>query len=440
MEATLQDILAARESRAQRQKQLLAQFQKPLICFTMNIAGPEKSSPLIAQGHALGCRFLRAQLEGEQLSILHFEQGETAAGWESYFVVDAEVMVLKRFTCELEDSLPVARLFDMDVLAPEGRKITRGEVGLGSRKCLLCENDVLLCSRNRAHSVEALQAKTTALLQEAVVEDKCQKIAALAVRSLLYEVCITPKPGLVDCGNAGSHKDMDIFTFMSSSSTLFPYFVFCAKTGFDTRSLPPTEVLARLRFPGKLAEQSMFSATNGINTHKGAIFSLGILCAAAGRWDGTDAEHLLQLCAAMTKGITQQELTHSTGKTAGQRLYQALGISGARGQAEAGFPGVLMGLAKLKEGLAQGLSLNDAGCAALLAILANTTDTNLLSRSDPETCRKVQREITALLKATPFPSREALSSLDAAFMEKNLSPGGCADLLALTLFLHFYGQ
>lgn len=440
MEAKLTDILAAREDRARQQSQLLAQFQKPLICFTMNIAGPTKSSSLITQGHTLGCRALQAQLQGEHLPILHFAKRETAAGWEAFVVVDGDPMELKRLTCQIEDSFPAARLFDMDVITPEGQKISREQLGLGSRKCLLCGNDVLLCSRNRAHSVEALQEKTTALLQEAVAEDKCQRIAAFAVQSLLYEVCITPKPGLVDCNNAGSHKDMDIFTFMASGSTLFPYFMHCARTGIDTPSLSPTQMLEKLRFPGKLAETAMFSATNGVNTHKGAIFSLGLLCAAAGRLDTTKPEALLQLCAAMTKGITQKELVNAAGKTAGERLYRAQGVSGARGQAEAGFPGARIGLAKLEAGLEQGLSLNDAGCAALLEIIATTADTNLLSRSDPESCRNMQEEIATLLKDTPFPSQEALIALDARFIEKNLSPGGCADLLALALFLHLYGQ
>lgn len=79
---------------------------------------------------------------------------------------------------------------------------------------------VHICSRNRAHRLYALQAKTTVLLQEAIWQQKADRIGALAVKSLLYEVCTTPKPGLLDRRNSGSHRDMDLFTFMASSADL----------------------------------------------------------------------------------------------------------------------------------------------------------------------------------------------------------------------------
>ena len=130
-------------------------------------------------------------------------------------------------------------------------------------------------------------------------------------------------------------------------------------------------------------------------------------------------------------------LTPETVKTAGQKLYLRHGITGVRGQAEAGFPAVLhAGLPILREGLEQGLSLNDAGCAALLALMSAAVDTNLIARSDYETQQKIAWETAYLLRENPFPGEELLRKMDEAFREKNLSPGGSADLLALTFFLH----
>ena len=128
-----------------------------------------------------------------------------------------------------------------------------------------------------------LQEKTQAVLAAAIREADSKTIARLACQALLYEVATTPKPGLVDRANSGSHRDMDFFTFQASAAALWPYFARCAEIGMDTHSLPPEETFSRLRTPGKLAEGDMLRATAGVNTHKGAIFSMGILCGALGR-------------------------------------------------------------------------------------------------------------------------------------------------------------
>jgi len=439
MEVTLPQILDARERRAARQRELLEQFQKPLICFTMNIAGPVKCSQLICRGFRLGNKILRAQLEREGVPILYVHQAEEMTGCQAFYVADCPSPRLKALCVQIEEALPVGRLFDMDVLTPDGCKEERPV----PRKCLLCDQPAQVCGRSRAHSVEALQRRTNELLQEAVSAQEARDIARTAQQSLLYEVCTTPKPGLVDCQNSGSHRDMDIFTFLASSTALYPYFESCARLGLETSGLPATEVFSRLRLPGKLAEQAMLEATGGVNTHKGAIFSLGILCAAAGRLQQAQRtpEAICAEAAAMVNGITAQELsgiTAETAATAGQKLYARYGITGVRGQAEAGFPAVLeAGLPTLEAGLQKGLSLNDAGCAALLHLMVAATDTNLIHRSDPDTQKAVTEQISQLLQKTPFPDRQTLEALDAEFIQKDLSPGGSADLLAITYFLHF---
>lgn len=433
----MKQILQAREERVQRQKMLLQAYQKPLVCFTMNIAGPVKNSPLITRGFQIGDKLLKTQLS----TILHSEAKLAPTGCEGYYVVDTEPRALKRLCVEIEESLPVGRLFDMDVLDETGQKIERTQ----PRKCLLCDNDARICGRSRAHSLEALQEKTAALLTEAVNKEVATQIATIATQSLLYEVCTTPKPGLVDCQNSGSHRDMDIFTFLSSASALTPYFYHCARIGIETRLLPAQEVFPKLRFCGKNAEAAMYKASHGVNTHKGAIFSLGLLCAAAGRaGEGSTTAAILHECAALAHGITEQDfagITVQTARTAGERLYARYGITGVRGQAEAGFPAVAeVGLPVLEKGLAQGLSLHQAGSAALLALLVNTTDTNLIARSNYEMQKSIVSQISALLTRDPYPSKAAIEALDRDFIQQNLSPGGSADLLALTYFLYYINK
>lgn len=441
MEITLQDILTARENRVKKQRELLKKYQKPLICFTLNIAGPVKCDPHIIRGFTLGKRWLEIQLK--DLSVLHRESLTLPTGCEGYYVVDAPAEELKLRTVQIEDSAPVARLFDMDVIDTGGQKLERTALGFSERKCLLCHKPAYVCSRSRAHSVKDLQAQTHRLLLDTEKQEICEKIAEIAQKSILFEVCTTPKPGLVDLRNSGSHKDMDIFTFMSSAASLYPYFYRCAMIGAENRNLTPKQVFSLLRFPGKVAENAMYRATNGVNTHKGIIFSLGILCAAAGYvFDKPyQPEQILQISKNMTQGIVKKELSSANGDSHGEKLYSRYGITGVRGQAEQGFPAVLqMGLPVLEKGLQTGLSLNDAGCAALLSLLTITQDTNLIHRCSLEEQKKLCREIEALLSRHPYPNREILEQLDDRFIDKNLSPGGCADLLALSYFLYFLSQ
>ena len=442
MEVTLLEMLEARERRANRQRVLLSAHGKTMVCFTMNIAGPVKNNALIRRGYALGKRLLREQLAVAGIPVVYFEEIQEKTGNEAIFLLDAEALTVKAVTVEIEDHAPIGRLFDMDVLCPDGRKVDRQELGRDGRTCLICGGMAQACARSRTHSVAELQEKTWEILRDALDTADSTDAARLAVQALLYEVAATPKPGLVDRENSGSHKDMDFFTFQASAAALYPYFAQCVKIGRTTED--PREAFRRLRLPGKLAEGKMLHATAGVNTHKGAIFSMGILCGALGRLERqqwSDPKAVLAECASMTKGLVSSDyvnLTPETAKTAGQKLYLQYGITGVRGQAEGGFPAVRnVGLPKLEAALAAGKSINEAGCAALLAMLASTVDTNMIHRGGYELAKETSRKLKALLEKEPFPSCETLEALDAEFIEKNLSPGGTADLLALVYLLHF---
>lgn len=442
MEVSLLEMLDARERRAEQQRKLLEAFQQTLVCFTMNIAGPVKNSPLIGRGYALGRRLLRQQLAAAGMEVTHFEEIREKTGNEAFFLVDSSPLAVKKITSEIEDSAPIGRLFDMDVLDKTGRKIDRQELGKEGRRCLICGGMATACARSRAHGVAQLQEKTTQILEAALLQADSQCAARLAVQALLFEVAVTPKPGLVDRENSGSHRDMDMFTFLSSGAGLFPYFAQCVKIGRQGGT--PEETFRALRAPGLLAEGQMLASTGGVNTHKGAIFSMGILCGALGRLERQawgDSDRVLAQCAAMTRGLTARDfagLTPETARTAGQKLYLRYGVTGVRGQAEAGFPAVgKIGLPKLEAALSQGKSINEAGRAALLAMLADTVDTNMIHRGGYEQAKAASEQAKRLLEREPFPGAKALEEMNRDFVEKNLSPGGTADLLAMTLMLHF---
>lgn len=436
-EVTLNQMLDAREHRAMRQRELLAQYKLPLVSFTMNIAGPVKNSPSISRGFRMGRSMLFGQLARIKISPVHTEEIDADTGCEGLYVIDMQPDRLKALCCELEEQTELGRLFDLDVLAPDGQKLDRPN----GRTCLLCGRPAKDCARSRTHTVEQLQRKTHDILIEAIDRADAEFAASLAVRALGYEVTVTPKPGLVDRHNTGSHRDMDMYTFLRSGAALWPYFAECVHIGRKTAARPAQDTFAALRFPGKLAEAGMLAATGGVNTHKGAIFTLGLVCGALGRLDRArwcEADTVLVHVAAMTKGVERELAFQSDTPTAGERFFRQYGVTGVRGQAAAGFPTVLdHGLPTLEKGLAEGRSEDEAGAAALLAILANTADTNMISRGGFELAEAKRETLRRLLAGSPFPDRTALAELDQEYIAENLSPGGSADLLALCWLLHF---
>ena len=443
MNVTVQDMMNARDRRAQRQRELLQKYAQTLLCFTMNIPGPEKDNPLFRQGFRLGQKLLRQGFLRLGISPLYASEELAVTGCEAYYVLPLSPLEVKRMATDIEEAAPVGRLFDLDVIRPDGQKVDRQEIGLPGRKCLICGKDARACARSRTHSLEELRNKTDGILAEAIRAEKAEIIARLACQSLLYEVLTTPKPGLVDRLHNGSHRDMDVFTFAASTSALYPYFHECAVIGMGLSENDPSAVFAALRLPGRMAEGKMLEATGGVNTHRGAIFSLGILCASAG-WLSREEWHpdrLLEACGNMVQGLTAHDfdgMTKDSARTFGQMLFLEHGISGVRGEAEAGYPLVrLYGLPKLRETLAAGKSINDAGCAALIALIAHNTDTNVIHRGGLEWQQKLQAQAATLLARNLFPTFSDLETLDKALTAENISPGGSADLLAMCYLLTF---
>lgn len=455
-EVSLLQMLDAREQRAHRQNELLARYQKPLLCFTLNIAGPIKNSPLIRQGFCIGMEEINLQLCRTKLSVIYQETVDEVTGNEAFFVLDGEGLAVKQLTCELEDADELGRLYDLDVLLPpdkehpQGRKLDRQDLGHPGRRCIICGAPAKECSSRRIHPVSQLQQKTNAILEHAVKTRYASRIAELAVRSLLYEVSVSPKPGLVDRFNNGSHKDMDFYTFLNSAAALWPYFHECARMGLAYGFMGNAalqDLFQKLRGPGKLAENQMLRATEGVNTHKGAIFSMGILCAAIGACNPKDwasPEKILKTCAAMTRGLVSSDfsgLTRENAATIGQKLYLEYGITGVRGEMEAGLPVVAdYGLPLLEQLLSQGKSPDEAGSAVLLTIMAHMTDTNLIARSDVQTQKAAAERAREILSKNPCPPVSVLRQMDQDFIRKNLSPGGSADLLAVCWMLYFIKQ
>lgn len=273
-------------------------------------------------------------------------------------------------------------------------------------------------------------------------------IARLAVRSLLTEAAVYPKPGLVTPLDNGSHADMNFQSYIDSSMALLPCFINCASIGLETLELGSEDIFGLLRVTGRQGEWEMLQATGGVNTHKGAIFLLGLLCAAAGRLTAQGREltpRALGLTASsFVRGIVERELgglDWEGCKTAGERAFVRYGLEGPRGEAERGFPLALRAADLLRqlEGEHGGaLPLRERAAHTLIVILSENADCNLVSRGGLNAMLSVQEEAREALRLggmlTPA-GRAEIAKMEASLVDRNLSPGGGADLLAAALFL-----
>jgi len=260
-------------------------------------------------------------------------------------------------------------------------------------------------------------------------------IAARAVQCLLVELETWPKPGLVSHIDPGSHHDMNADTFRISAAAIEPYLQDLADAGARGYGM------GRLRVIGLDAEAAMLAATAGINTHRGAIFGLGLLCAAVGARAGRLTDPGLPLGAVVSRLwgndiVDGPVLLHSHGARARRRF----GASGARMEAARGFPSVYeVGLPALRRGALDAPDDNEAArVEACFALIAALEDTNLLHRGGLPGLRFARRAARRFLDegGVGKPGWKARArSVHESFIARRLSPGGSADLLAMTLFV-----
>lgn len=258
-----------------------------------------------------------------------------------------------------------------------------------------------------------------------------------AMRALFYEAVTVPKPGLVDPVSSGPHSDMNIYTFIDSSLSLEKYLMDAVIIGHDFKTADLTEMFFKLRQKGMVAEKDMFQATNGINTHKGAIFALGIFVCAESYCQKNQTE-LFSTIKKMCTGLVEHDLKlNNQLKTAGEKEFQQYGAGGAREQAELGYPivrDVALPFLKKRTGNLQTRLLD-----TLMKIATVTVDSNLIKRAgNYEIINWLQNKATNYLKLGGYNSaagKKYLQELNQECLEKNYSLGGCADLLIVTIFM-----
>ena len=248
-------------------------------------------------------------------------------------------------------------------------------------------------------------------------------IAHLATQALQAELDTTPKPGLVDKDNNGAHRDMDYALMQRSIDTLHPYFVKLALLGCAD-ALPSHTAI---RDAGIEAEKAMLSATNGVNTHKGALFSMGLAVVAAAHEKDTDS--LQTTIKALAASFPDTNGTH--GSKAKLLSKGTTAIKGALDNAREGYE---MLFAEWLPFYIERRKERDAHTLhkTLLRIMCDLDDTNVIYRTDLATAEEVKQEARALLDNF---AEAALKDMDRHYTARNISPGGAADMLSLTIFI-----
>lgn len=398
---TTADMMCARDRRAAAQQQLLSLHKLPLVSFTLNIPGPVKRTALAELAFNSGLRILDEALGtpvDKRIVRAH-------TGCEALLVYRHTASRLKKVCLQIEGNRPVGRLYDLDVLEADGTKLSRTT----PRTCLLCGAPVTACARSRAHGLDALCSAVEALLREHATEE----LAACAFAALVEEAELTPKPGLVDRHNNGAHDDMDLPLFRRSAAALHPHLRHIAALGM-ANAAP-----SALQEAGLEAERAMFAATGGVNTHKGALYSFSLLLAAAGHCLCAGGD-LFETVRRLAEQLQPPRQTH------GVQVLQQYQVGGARAEALAGFPTAQRAASLLTD--------NDP-LTVLLWLMAHVEDSNVYYRGGANAAAMVHRSAAAILEAPSAQRISLTAALDEQLIAHRISPGGCADLLALALLL-----
>ena len=271
------------------------------------------------------------------------------------------------------------------------------------------------------------------------VRERCAALARQVLQALLDEVTLTPKPGLVDLRSRGAHADLNWALMCHSACVLQPVFAAMAQAAWESDD--DDGLRQRIGAIGRDGEALMLAATDGVNTHRGAIWALGLLVTAAAQQVARGASLAPQAVAARAGALARlhdRSAPVATGNK-GELACRQYHVDGARGQARAGFPLVTgAGLAQLRASRASGDNETTARLNALLAIISQLDDTCVLSRGGETALLALQAgaaQVLAAGGAATAAGSQALLALEAVALARGVSPGGAADLLAATLFL-----
>ncbi|MCP0886594.1 triphosphoribosyl-dephospho-CoA synthase CitG [Ligilactobacillus sp. WILCCON 0076] len=449
---SLDEVLQNKEWRQNYQETIETKYpNKVVLGIKLNIPGPIKTNASLKKVFELGWNKIINSLKDKKLEIFFFNLFlDKITGPEGVVVVSGDIIPVKKEMITFESNFLLGRLFDIDVMSKTDKnyQLSRTQLGFEARKCLICEQDAKICAKTQKHTLAEIYREIEKLIEKYMKQDiKNVKIKTVdaALAALLYEVTVNPKPGLVDPISNGSHLDMDVFTFIDSSQALRPYFSAAYDLAVNFKEKDLTQLFNELRKLGMIAEKDMYAATNGINTHKGAIFSLGIFLTAVAYLKKQQNYSIMALQQTIKKMLSELleddfksiNMKNNGELTAGEQQFLKYKTRGIRGEAVDGYPVVFnYGLSYLKASTG---SLNQRLLDTFMYIAEHTSDSNLIKRAHSVAILTEMKNFTAhYFKLGGSKTKEGIEylyKLDKLFIERNLSLGGSADLLILTIFV-----
>ena len=457
-------------------KSLFHEFSSSVVTVSLNI--PSGSNPsCVLHIFREAERVIRREVSS--FSKGHFMSEEYF--WAAYAldIDDSPIHSIKERLIQIEETHPLGRLFDFDLHRASSANLTlidRESLGKPLRKCFLCNEPAIICRRQKNHGTDDLAHWISTLVNDFVhrqleAGNFLKVLHRFVCESVIEEAVAIPKPGLVDGRGSGVHSDMDLPLLITSAFAIGPHILECGErgvvTGLET-DLEPSSMFSALKVIGLNAERDMFSVTNGVNTHKGMIFSLGLLSAAAGFAFGRNlvksdlslidfGSLVCDLAGTIVFGIVDSELkkdNHHCGRikdsmagtghlTKGEMNFIQFGSDGVRGEASRGFPSIVkQGLPQAQYCLVNGMKGNRRTVRILLAIMSTLDDGNVLAKGGRESLARIKQLSTdALLEddgtlgKDNFTWKTSYGKLESYCSLKGISSGGSADMTAAVLLL-----
>lgn len=416
-----------------------ARSAKTSVSLSLNVPGFPKSNSQVLKFFDICLNELKRYLKAHCIPIYVDEAftGSDAAG--DFFLIpcgisEESISELKQICEEFEEKHPQGRFIDVDVTDLSGNPVSSGKL----KCCFFCgQKPAIVCRREKSHDIKELRDFMFRGIDEYCIgfreKDISAKLASLALTAILTEVSLTPKPGLVDKFSNGSHNDMNYQTFLRSSAAISAWFGDLVIEGFHFRD-DLTKALPVIRSIGLHMERAMFAATKNINTQKGLVFLMSVTLFACGYLyagqDNFEVNRFRDIIMKICKDLSA-ELDVAVPKTHGETVYRKYRVTGIRGEAETGFPAVFdYGLPALESFKT---SDDEAMIKAFLSIASHNNDTNILFRSSMEVLDVFKAMASAAFKQY---NRDNYNVLIAYCKKENISPGGSADLLAVSIFIH----
>ncbi len=440
----INQFLQDREDRVEYQNSLISKFNMPLLTVRTNYPGENKKEVIANEIADIMAQEIEILFEKK---IIHNEIIDKLEGKIYLFIIKDNPENIKLQTIKLEENHILGRCVDIDVYDEKGSGMSRQQFGLGKRKCMLCDELAFICGRTMKHSHSEIKEHITKkyiLFQNYLMkrEKISSALADTALEGMIYEVSSFPSFGLVSPVTKGSHDDMDFFTFLDSSFAIKNGLKEMAETIYSP--LPLDIAFKKLRTIGKKAEIEMFKATKNVNTHKGMIFLLGIAVSTTSRalYEKKEFSDIPAIIKEMTKDILKDfdKINTSKALTHGEKLFLEHGFTGIRGEIQNGLDIVFNGSLQIfSETYEATESFNKAAVQTLIYLMGKVMDSTIVYRHDFDMLEKVKTEMEEIFQKGGIyleNSTVIFKELEDRYIQKRISPGGSADLLAVTIFFY----